>query len=543
MENSNKENKTDTIARIKKELVEGNFDKALIMQREKGILASEITSISHTVFSELITSKEFNIAIELAQLYNLSKDKIDDAVIKGFGSLLGKGEYEKAAQWGMEYKLSSSEILRATVKMFESCLVKSDLMGALAVAEKYTIPNDAVINSASGAFNAAFQRGDFLSAAMFGKEFDLSEKRVLTAAVNAFQEAILKGNWNSLIKIGHEFNILSDDTYDDIPERERDKAINIFFEHAIKNNIQRGKANLVQQILEATELLNSKYERVPLKELVNNVQFEIARLHNSLLTKGMENEAFEIIEHFGLLEADALAEVKISIIETAESYHHILLKHNKYDEAKNIKDKYKLFGKNILSGSFAGAIDAACEFLENTLANGDFKKGPEIIKEYNIPKDRVVEITNKMIIERFEKSQFEDVFHIMKNIKINPNREELKEIAQKKFSDAISNNKNELAAEIGKIFNLDEKSTKKAAYQAWVRQIRNGRYDKAAQLRKEHRIPAKMTRKVAHEIYKYNLEISRPDIAKRIRNEYAVKFNIIDIIKEFLGRIFKRNKN
>ncbi len=538
MELQEKDKKTDVINSLKKELMEGSFDDASILQRDSKLKMNEILSIVNTVFSELCSQKKFERAIEIANRYNLSPDKIKDAVLKSFIFHIGKGEYEKAVTWGLDHKLPSSEIQKATVKIFESLITKKDIKGALGSIEKYNIPHDLVMNTAVNAFNDAIQREDYLSAAILGKEFNMPKKRVLFAAVSSFIKEIEKGNWESLIKIENEFDIISDSTYDELMERDRDLALDSFFKKVIQENLKKGKVKLVVQILEATRLLNRKYSNDPLKELTNKILLEIARLHNILLTRGEENEAIGIKDQFELLGSDSPLEVKSSVLGTAESYHNMLLKKYQLYEAKTIKEKYNLFGKNMPSENFSTGLSPILEFLETSLLKGDFEKSHEVVKEYLIQKDKLKEVAKKVIVEKLSKMEIENALTIINKFEIDTSDETLKAEAQNKFDDIVDSGRFDIAAELGKIFKLDGGKTKEAAFKSWEKHIRNGRYGKATNIKREYKIPIAWTKPIAKEIYEYNLQISKPDIAQKIRSEYGIELGVIDLIKEFFAKLF-----
>ena len=540
MEFIDKEKKKDLIIDIKKELIEGSFEKAVKIQRDSILPVSEITSIATTVFTELCSQDKYERAIELAKFYNLSSEKIIEAIMKGFSHFFIKGEYEKAANWGLEYKLSSSEILKATVRIFEKLISEKDIKSALQAVEKYNIPHESIMDSASSAFNDAYRRKDYLSAAILGKEFNLPKKRILTAAVNAFKGQILKENWDGLIAVENEFNILSDSAFNDIQERERESAIDVFFKNAIQENIKRGRGKIVIHILESTGILSRRYSEVILKELMNDILLEITRLHNLLLTKGDEKDALQIKDHFEFLKSDAPVDVKASVVETAQSYHNVLLKRYQFEEAKNIKKEYGLFDKNILADSVTDGLTATFEFLKTAISKDDLITGMEVVKEYKISKDKIAEIATKIIIDKLNKLDFENAFLILRKFNINPYFEPLQTEAQKQFSDNINNNHFEIAAEIGKIFKLNAKETRVSAYKAWERHIRNARYDKAFQFKKEYKLPTPWTKNVAREIYEYNIQISRTDAAKRIRSEYEIDYNFFDLVKEFIKKYLFR---
>ncbi|NVM00936.1 MAG: hypothetical protein HWN67_01250 [Candidatus Helarchaeota archaeon] len=543
MESVEGEKKKDEVTDIKRELIEGSFEKAVMLQKGSKLQLSEVKSIASTAFSELCSQNKYERAIELAERYNLPSEKTNEASLKGFTYFISKGEYEKAAKWGLEHKMSPSETTKAKIKIFESLISKKDIKGALKAVDEYNIPLEPIMNTANAAFSDAYQRKDYLSAAILGKEFNMSRKRVLIAAVNAFKAQIAKENWDGLIAVENEFNVLSDSVFDDILERDRESTIEIFYKNAIQENIVKGRAKLVIHILESTNILKRKYKDVSLKELMNKISLEIGRLHNLLLTKGNERDAIQIKDHFELLGTDALLEMKTSVIETAHSYHDVLLKKNQFDEAKNIKAEYGLFDKNRLSGDINAALTAVFEFLENLISREDFEGSMEVIKEYNIPKDKIAGIATKIIIDKLNKLEFESAFLILNELKIDPSFEELKNEAQNQFLDAFNSNHFEVAAEIGKFFKLDEKKTKVSAYKAWEKHMKNARYDKAFQFKKEYKIPSDWTEEVAREIYEYNMQISRPDIAKKIRCVYGIKYSLFDLIVEYIKRFFFRKKD
>ncbi len=540
MESTEKSDKRDFISNIKNELLEGHFEKALLLQNNSELQLNEINSIANTVFLEILAQKKYGRAIELAERYNLSQTMVNDAAAKGFIYLLVHHKYEEAVKWGLDYKLSSNELVKAKTKLFESLIEKKNIKGALNAVGKYNIPHDAIKNSASAAFNNAYQNKDYSTAAFLGKEFDMPRKRVLLAAVKAFEEHILKEKWNDLIELENEFNIISDSAFNEISEKDRISAINTFFENAVKKNIKIGKLKIAISILESTGIMSRKYSKVPLKELINKILIEIAHVHKILLTKGNFEDAFDIINRFELLESNAPVEVKASVIEAAQSFNEILLKKNQFEEARNLKKKYGLFDKNVLPGSFEAGLSSACNFLESSLISSDFNKSFEVIKEYNIPKDRSTVIATNVVIVKLNKSQFEDVFSIINKFKVNFSDEKLQEEAQNKFLDALKNNHFEIAAELGRIFNIDAKKTKECAYKAWQRYIKSGKFDKALYFKKVYKIPPSWTENTAREVYKYNLTISRPDIAKKIRSEYYIKSNIFTIILEYIKSIFSR---
>ena len=76
MEFVEKGKQKDVITDMKKELIEGSFEKAVMLQRDAKLQVSEVTSIANTAFSELFSQKKYERAIELATRYNLDSEKI-----------------------------------------------------------------------------------------------------------------------------------------------------------------------------------------------------------------------------------------------------------------------------------------------------------------------------------------------------------------------------------------------------------------------------------------------------------------------------------
>ena len=69
MEFMEKGKQKDVIADMKKELIEGSFEKAVMLQRDSKLQVSEVTSIANTALSELFSQKKCfsNIYQEMRQ--------------------------------------------------------------------------------------------------------------------------------------------------------------------------------------------------------------------------------------------------------------------------------------------------------------------------------------------------------------------------------------------------------------------------------------------------------------------------------------------
>ena len=107
---------------ILEQMISGNLSEAEMLERDHSVTAMDVSSIAEKAIGELMKSKKYQLAFQLAEHFELSSDKQIDAVNAQFRSLIINKEFNKAIVWGTKYKMPENEIRTAGIKAFNEAL-------------------------------------------------------------------------------------------------------------------------------------------------------------------------------------------------------------------------------------------------------------------------------------------------------------------------------------------------------------------------------------------------------------------------------------
>ena len=265
--------------------------------------------------------------------------------------------------------------------------------------------------------------------------------------------------------------------------------------------------------------------------------------HGNLMKENKYDEARTIKDQLGLFEEQVPTEIKTELLGQALEFHNKLLKEDDLETAKKVKDEYQLMGIYSSAELIDSVQKAAIECLSNCIRNGMLKKANFIIEDYNIPAPDIKEIASEDLKYLLESEKYDFVFNTLLKFKISTDDEELKEIAEKSFEKCMGKGYYEIAADIGYVFEIKNPNVKKAAKTVWERLMDAEDYGKARIIKKKHRLTKKDTQEIAQKAYDVNIEKRKIDVAKKIRDEYGLDVGfikwLIELIKSILRLLFK----
>ncbi len=527
---------------VRNELLNGNFDEAKRIEREHLIPPHIIGSISNSVFDGMLRDKKYKFAITLAKKYDLPIEKLDDVVLLEFRSLIAQAKYKEAIEWGMKNKLPEFEISRAAVKGIEVAILEGDVQKAVKWKGDYNINHEQIGTIWQKGYDNAFAEEKFFDAALLCREFGSSERKTLLTAAKALKNSIRKGIFRELPDIETEFHFFNDYSFGLIGDDEAKLVIEVFIEF-LDVCVKKADGKTLVSSIDGTRILYSEYTSHFLKGLVHMILKKSIELHGILMKKNKYSEAKNIKEQLGLFEDRVPDDMKRAVLDQATEYHNWLLKESEFETAKDVKDAYMLMGIYSPAELIDSMQKTAVECISNCIRKGEFKRVQYIIDEYNIPALEVGERASEDLKYLLASEMYEVAFDTLLKFKVNTEDEELKEIAAKSFEKCMEKGYFEIAADIGHVFEIKNPDLRKAAKIVWERLMENEDYAKARIVKKKHKLTRKDTQAAAKKAYEINLEKNKIDVAQKIRMEYNVNVGIItwiiELIKSILRIFFK----
>ena len=532
------ESKGEFLVTIRNEMNNGDFDEAKRIEREHLIPPHIIGSIANSVFDGFIKGKKFILALNLARKYDLSQEKIIDVILMEFRNLLTQGKCQEAIDWGLKNHLPDYEISRAAVKGIEIAIMDGDIEKAIAFKNEYSITPEQIGVMWQKGYDMAFEKENYFDAALLCKEFGSSERKTLLTASKAFKESVRKAAYKDIVKIEEEFNFFIDYSFDLIGEDDAKSVVEEFLkflESSKKSN--DGKAFV--DIIDGTRILYSIHTNYFLKGLVHMIYKKSVEIHGNLMKSNKYEDARMIKDKLGVFEEKVPAEMKRQILEQALELHNRVLKEGDFETAKNIKDKYQLMGMYAPAELIDSIQKATIEYVSSCIRKGEFKKADFIIEDYNIPSSEVAERAGEDLKYLLASEKFDLAFDTLLKFKISNQDEELREIASKAFEKCMDKGYYEISADLGHVFELKNPNVKKAARLVWERLMNNQDFKKAKQVKKKHRLTRKDTQEIAKRAYDANMENNKVDVARSIRDDYGFSVGFFEWIIEFIKSILR----
>ena len=147
---------------------------------------------------------------------------------------------------------------------------------------------------------------------------------------------------------------------------------------------QREAIDAIVDLFDGQEICQTNFTVAPLQQMGG-------------LFAGMDQNDLGVGNRLRLLDEDIPSDAREAIIHAAQEYHHAMMKDYKYEAARQIKTHYQLFEKNIVVDSLSQGLIAALEFLNEAFEKGDVDKAVDVVKEYNIPKERYQPVVVSMV--------------------------------------------------------------------------------------------------------------------------------------------------
>jgi len=520
-------------------IVNGQLPQVVDFIKNNPISAIEITETVKKAFQQLLEDKNYFVAIQLCEQFNLPVEMRLEAVNTQFRKLIKNREFEKAVEWGLKNNIPRTDIENVAMKAFKEALHQKNVEKALGIKDKYNISAAFIGAEAIHFFNIFYENKNYVKALLIGQEFDVSRKRSLTAGIRGYQGLISSGDIQRMIELEQKYNILGDREITQVEENDENKFIDTFIQDFFRNFLSSNKADKLSQIIESLELFQKRGNNPLVSRLIHQISEEVIYVHTNLMESLKYSDAFRLVENFHLFSDEIVAESKSKIITAAQKAHNKLIEENKLQAAKLIKDNYELFSKNIIADSLDSVSRVIAEYLEKALEKGDIENALFVVKEYDVQQNNVRIIAGKAIAKMLQSRKFLEAFDTIKMLKIPPNNQLFNAEALSCFEDAYNNGQMELASNIGFYFRIKDERVVQATFMLWKNQIESGRYSRAIEIRKQHKIPKKLSEPVVKEIYKNLLTQGETDQAVHLRNTYQMHLSVWAWFMEILRKVLK----
>jgi len=536
------DSKGESLITVRNELISGNFDEAKRLEREYLIPPNIISSIANSVYDGFIKEKKFKLAVSLAKKYELSSEKVSNAILMEFRKLMGEGKCDDAIEWGLKTDVPDHEINRAAVKGIEIAIMNGNVDKAIKLKNYYSVTETQMGDMWQKGYDKAFKERRYLDAALLSREFGSSERKTILTASKALKNAIRNRKFSDVIIVEREFRFFNGPSFDLLGDDEAKSVVESFLNFidlCLKNN--DGKT--LVEVVDGVRVLYDDYTNHHLKGLVYMVLKKSVEIHGNIMKENKYDEARTIKDQLGLLEERVPIEMRTDVLTQALEFHNTLLKKDDLETAKKVKDEYQLMGAYSLPELIDSIQKVAIEYVSNCIRNGKLKKADFIIEDYNIPAPDIKEIASEDLKYLLASEKYDFVFNTLLKFKISIDDEELRDIAEKSFEKCMGKGYYEIAADIGYVFEIKSPNVKKAAKAVWERLMDAEDYGKARIIKKKHKLIRRDTQEIAHKAYDMNMEKSKVDVAKKIRDEYGINVGfikwLIELIKSILRLFFK----
>ncbi len=530
--------KGDVLISLRARLHDGKLDEAKQLEREELVPGHIVTTIANSVFDTLMMEREFLRALELARKYELTVDKIGEAILQQFRYLESKNEFERALEWGQKNGIANFEITRAIIKWIEHNILQGIVEKAVEIKTKFNISHEQIGSLWQQGYDRAFEEGRFFDAALLSREFGSSERKTMLTAAKAFKKAIMENDKQRIIDIDREFRFFNEDRFTLLGEEES-KTVVDSFQSYLRSKFRKGDSKEGLEIIEGVHILYGDHANHFLKGLTSFIYKETADAHGILLEMDKYDDAKKVFDDIDFTQEKIPTDLKRKVTQQAVEYHNRILQKGNIDQAKRVKDEYQLLGMYSPAETINSIQDAAGDFLSECIRRGEFKKAAFIMEEYNIPQPEVLELVTKDVKTLLEEEKFTVVFDILMKYKVNTNDEEIRDAALKGFEKCMEKGYYEIAADLGHIFELNIPRVKEAAKIVWERFMEAEDYQKARVVKRKHKLPRKDTHKIARQHYSANMERNKSDIAKKIREDYSIDVGFVAWLMEVIRTILR----
>jgi len=534
--------KGELVVAIKNELISGNFDEAKRIEGEHRIPPHIISSIANSVYDGLIKGKKFRLALSLAKKYELSSEKVSNAILMEFNSLVGQEKCEDAIEWGLGNGLPDYEISKAAVKGVEIAIMNGNVEKALKLKNDYFITDGQTGNIWQKGYDKAFRERRYLDAAFLNREFGSSERKTILTASKALKNAIRNKAFSDIIIIEREFCFFNDLSFNILGDDEAKSVVESFIDF-MDLCLKRNDGEILVDVVDGARILYGQYTNYHLKGLVNIILKKSVAIHGNLMKENKYDEARTTRNRLGLLEDMVPVEIRTEILGQALEFHNKLLKEGNLETAKKVKDEYQLISIYSPAKLIDSVQKAATECLSDCIRKGKIKNADFIINEYNIPATDIKDRASEELKYLLTSEKYDLALNALLRFKINTDNEELREIAENCFEKSMEKGYYEIAADLGYVFEIKSPNVKRAAQTVWERLMDAEDYGKARIIRKKHKLTRKDTREIAQKAYNVNIEKNKVDVAKKIIDEYGIDVGfvkwIIELIKSILRFFFK----
>jgi len=530
----------DSLEKFQALLIKGSIKDAVDLFHEERFTKAEYLPIVKSAFNKHKKENNFRHAIKIAEEFTDIDEETRPLCLEELKQLTRAGDFKEAALWAKEQNLSDTETGQSAKMAYIKFIQQGKIDEAFRVLDEFELDKQELLNETIVEFNHAYEAKKYYEAAIIGDKFNFSRVRTLTAAVQATVAAIEKENYQKAIKVIYEFYLTSDNSISLLHEKEAKEFFAYLSDNFIEALFAKGNLKLLQEFTDKTDFLIKPADNDLVKNFFQKFLTVAVNTHNKNLNNDDLKSSQFIVEAFHLFDLPLSTELRNSLIETAEKYHHSLLKAGELDNAIAFKNKYELFSKNILKDSMDNSWKEAALFTVKILEKGDLRSARIAKDAYKIPEYLVNDSIYAAISNLMRECKYKEVFKIQREMKLDRSKKKIHEGLMNMFHDIMNQRDYEIAAEFGELFSLNRSFIEDAAFKAWLTEFRNKKYDEAMELKKRYKISKKKMVPAATQAYWKFMETKEYDMASHIRKRYGVHLSFGQLIMEFIRRILGR---
>ncbi|MFC1492432.1 hypothetical protein ACFL6O_00610 [candidate division KSB1 bacterium] len=529
--------------KIKKNVLElltlGDLDRASALIAENNLSNFDTNEIAEKAFRLLLKDRNMAVAIAVCEEFNMPVELRLEAISAQFKDYTEKKEYDKAFNWGIKYNMSKNDLNNMSVKAYNDELKEKNISRALELKEKFNIPDDLLISVSRQSFNDLFEKTEYIKALRLGLIFDVSRKRTLTAGIRGYQKLLAQQKIKEFLNIENKYHLLHDRDLSGLDNKDQTNFNSLFNENITMPLLNKNEPDELHQIMETLKILQISQDTSPLlSELVLKITKQVELAHREYIFGRKYHAAVEIAKNFKLIEKESPADVRTDVINAAEDAHNKLMKEGELSKAKFLKENYLLFDQNLLANSMESVAQVTRDFLITALNKGEIDDAQDVIKEYNVPLEIVVEEATKAVLGLLETEQYAKVLETIRAFKLKISDPDIIGEAVTCFHRLYESGNMEVASGLAYHFKIKEPRVNNATFSHWKSIVEKGEYVPAKEFSKRMHIPRNMTEPFIKEYYNRMIEEKRHDEAVVIRQTFRVNISILDWLIEAIKKIF-----
>ena len=539
--NRGTESPEDVVQCFRELLLNGKIDEAeKLLKKGSSLNEFVVKTQAREAYKIHRDMEQFRTALEIASVFALEESDISAMKIAEWNRLNKSQEYEQAAEWAKKQGLTDVEILRSAKMAYEQAVKENRVQDAIRIMDAYSIAKEELLSFTITEFNRAYDEGDYLTAALLGRRFNLSFTRTVLAAVKSVSELLKTDNGDKVFSLIEQFKLISDEFFEEIPEREIEKFTDLIKNKFIAAAFEQGNYRLMAEFIETTQLTIKPFSNRFIRELVLDFYREAIKVHNAQLNKREVRTARYIRDSFHLFSAPIPFELYATMLQAAETYHETLLKNEDLSNAISFKKEYGIFEKFVLESSYVTLHQQVSQFVTASLEKGRIQQAAAAIQEYSLPREYVNGSVLSAAFKIIENEQFENAGKLYAKFKAVITDEEDKIRTVNAYKELMEKKHFLQAVEFAKWCRLQKSFIDDAALKAWQVEFLAARYDKALDIKERYKIPRSSTRQIAKKVYCNYLNEKDYKMAVHIRRTYRIPISLTEWFVELFKTLFSK---